>query len=264
MMQIMFEKYQGAGNDFIIIDNRNGAIDHTKTHWLRDICDRRFGIGADGVMLLEKSSEADFSMVYFNADGLPGSMCGNGGRCMVAYAAAHGLSKLHYRFLASDGMHNAYMEHGNIYLQMQDVQQVEKRGDAFVLDTGSPHYVAYVDDLISFPVEEKGREIRNSPPFLAPGINVNFIEWHDGTLMIRTYERGVEAETLSCGTGVTAAALAHATHTAMPAGKHELSLQAPGGTLQVRFHRNPDNSFNDIWLIGPGTFVYSGAIAYPG
>ncbi len=258
-MLVKFWKYQGTGNDFIIFDNRSGVLDRANTQWFKQICDRRFGIGADGVMMLETAAGFDFEMVYYNSDGNPSTMCGNGGRCMIAFAAQLGLIREQYHFLAVDGPHDAYMRGDIVHLRMQDVQEIEQHPDHFILNTGSPHYVKFTDDILSVDVKNQGAAIRYSDAFMPSGINVNFLEWHDGALQIRTYERGVEDETLSCGTGVTAAALAAAIRQNLPEGVHTQTLHTMGGKLQVQFTRT-GNAFTDIWLIGPGTFVFEGEI----
>lgn len=259
-MQLKFSKYQGAGNDFILFDNRKGHIPHDRTEWIRQICDRRFGIGADGVMLLEEKPGYDFEMVYYNSDGHPSTMCGNGGRCLISFASALGIEKERYYFHAVDGPHEAYVEGDKVYLQMQDVMSVLQEGDHYILDTGSPHYVTFVRDIMQLDVKTRGAEIRYSAPFMPKGINVNFLEMDEGAILIRTYERGVEDETLSCGTGVTASALVAAIHQNLPNGEHTLSLQTMGGILKVRFTRTGPQQFTNIWLIGPGEFVFEGEV----
>lgn len=263
-MQVTFSKYQGTGNDFILFDNRSGIISRENRTWFAQICDRRFGIGADGVMLLENKEGYDFEMVYFNADGGESTMCGNGGRCMVNFAKASGIEKPSYHFLAVDGPHEASLNNGIIKLKMGDVSGIMEEGDHYILNTGSPHYVRFEKDIHSIDIRKEGAAIRNSPAFKAEGINVNFLEEAGGNLLIRTYERGVEDETLSCGTGVTASALVYAMAKNLPPGKHILTLETMGGSLQVEFIKTEENAFNNIYLIGPGQFVFSGSIEYPG
>ncbi len=263
-MKIRFYKYQGTGNDFILFDNRNRQISRENHTWFAQICDRRFGIGADGVMLLENISGYDFEMVYFNSDGQQSSMCGNGGRCMISFARLLGIDKPHYLFLAVDGIHEAEPVDGIIRLKMQDVHAVETGNGYYTLNTGSPHYVTFVQGLKSMDVKSAGAEIRYSERYRKEGININFIEERDGRYFIRTYERGVEDETLSCGTGVTASALVIALRRNFPAGQHQVNLETMGGTLTVAFNLVSDNNFTDIWLIGPGAFVFEGEIDYPG
>ncbi len=191
-------------------------------------------------------------------------MCGNGGRCMVAFAEKLGIVKPEYHFLAVDGAHHAYRKGDLIHLQMQDVADVRDLGDHCELNTGSPHYVTFTDDIMALDVQKQGAAIRYSDAFMPKGINVNFLEKHDGVTLIRTYERGVEDETLSCGTGVTASALVLAIKDKLPPGDHILQLQTMGGKLQVAFTRTGEHAFSNIWLIGPGQFVFEGMVAYSG
>ena len=259
-MPIQFYKYQGTGNDFVLFDNRSGQIDRTRYDWFNFICDRRFGIGADGVMLLQEREGYDFEMLYFNADGLPGSMCGNGGRCMVQFAKRLGIDKAHYHFLASDGDHDAIITGDEVSLHMRDVLSVELHKGQYILNTGSPHVVLAVDDVMAVDVNRDGAQLRYDPLFAPGGTNVNYIHIQGETMHIRTYERGVEQETLSCGTGVTASALVSALMQNLPFGIHEVQIRTMGGALRVQFHYHADGSFTDIYLIGPGTFVFSGEI----
>ncbi len=259
-MKIHFYKYQGAGNDFVVFDNRDNRIDHQNPSWIQQVCDRRFGIGADGLMLLQSHPNFDFEMVYYNADGLPSSMCGNGGRCMVAFAKKLGIIESEANFLAVDGPHYASISaEGNwVSLQMIDVDQVEKDGEAWVLNTGSPHYIELSNDLDKLDVFEKGKAIRNNSTYREKGINVNFIEARNEAYAVRTYERGVENETLACGTGVTAVALAMAKHK-QQTGNILTTIHARGGDLQVKFHYDGER-FTDIFLEGPAEFVFEGDI----
>ena len=258
-MSIKFSKYQGTGNDFILFDNREGIIDHNNTQWIRQICDRRFGIGADGVMLLENADGFDFRMVYYNSDGNESSMCGNGGRCIVQFAGKLGIQRERYRFLAVDGTHEAYVKNDIVYLKMNDVLSVSNTQNNYTLDTGSPHFVTFVPDVMALDVKKTGAEIRYSRDFEPGGTNVNFLDTSADTIHIRTYERGVEDETLSCGTGVTASAIAYALKQALSDGTHQIKLVTMGGTLEVALTK-AGNSFTDIWLIGPGTAVFEGEI----
>lgn len=257
-MNIPFYKYQGTGNDFVILDNRAGNFTQLTNVQIAFLCDRRFGIGADGLMMLQLKEGYDFEMVYYNADGNEGSMCGNGGRCLVAFAKDLGVIEKTAEFLATDGFHEALVkENGWVELKMKDVDKVEKFDDHTILNTGSPHYIRWEKDIAKTAVFEEGKRIRYSPPFLKEGINVNFVQLHDDALSVRTYERGVEAETLSCGTGVTAAAIAASSSTN---GQQERKILTPGGELKVRFEKKSDTSFENIWLCGPATFVFSGTI----
>lgn len=256
-MHITFYKYHGTGNDFIIIDNRGGTIELTKDQ-VHKLCDRHFGIGADGLMLINHKSGFDFEMKYYNADGNESSMCGNGGRCMVQCAHDLGLRKNEYFFTASDGEHKAEMgDNGLVNLKMQDVNKIEiSFFSDFILDTGSPHYVKSVSNIWDYDVVKEGRQIRNSKRFAKEGINVNFVEPGDQEFItVRTYERGVEDETLSCGTGVTAAALVFAHN---DNGYNRVEVKTPGGHLAVEFEKLGDTSFRNIWLCGPVTFVFKG------
>ncbi|MBX2924801.1 MAG: diaminopimelate epimerase [Chitinophagaceae bacterium] len=259
-MTIQFSKYQGTGNDFVILDNRNGAYNALTNEQVKLLCDRKFGIGADGLMLLNEHAPYDFEMVYYNADGNEGSMCGNGGRCLVKFAYHSGIVEQEYRFIATDGEHEAEIDiSGTVKLKMKDVDQISNQDEYSVLNTGSPHYVTFVPDVKKVNVVEEGRRIRYSKPFSKEGINVNFVEnIDDDTIFVRTYERGVENETLSCGTGVTAAALVAAHNTN---GFNGVNVQTPGGNLSVEFTISEDGEkFSDIWLSGPAELVYKGEI----
>ena len=256
MMKLEFYKYQGTGNDFVVLDNRDGGYDALQTDQIARICDRKFGIGADGWMKLELADGYDFRMVYYNADGQEGSMCGNGGRCLVQFAHDRGIVSDHYRFIAVDGEHEARIKDGLIHLKMQDVHEVERKGNVSILNTGSPHYISFVADVKGMDVFGEGRAIRYSDTFREKGINVNFVCSTPDGIRVRTYERGVEGETLSCGTGVTAAAIAHS----KVDGNQTVSIMVEGGQLSVSFHRINDQHFEDIWLIGPAAFVFSGEI----
>lgn len=259
-MNLQFHKYQGTGNDFIILDNRDGGYSQISNEQVRRLCDRRFGIGADGLMLLNERSGYDFEMKYFNADGNEGSMCGNGGRCMTRFAYHLGIHRNAYRFLASDGVHEAEIDmDGTVSLKMKDVRSIKKFHGDFVLDTGSPHYVKMVNDLMDLDVYKKGYEIRHSREFEDEGINVNFVEPTDNQnrIVVRTFERGVEDETFSCGTGVTAAALV-CYHNEV--GFNEVEVKTLGGTLTVEFDRLDDNRYENIWLCGPAEKVFEGNI----
>ena len=256
-MKIKFYKYQGSGNDFIIIDNREKAGDKLTTKQINKMCDRHFGIGADGLMLLNEKEGFDFEMIYFNADGNLGSMCGNGGRCIVQFASNMGIKKNEYIFSAIDGAHKAKVDlDRQVSLQMKDVQGVEFSLDHYVLNTGSPHYVKFVTGIEDLDVVPEGRKIRNSKEFATKGINVNFVETiDDDHIFVRTYERGVEDETLSCGTGVTASALIAAHN---ENGFNRVEVKSKGGNLSVEFDKISDTKFTNIWLSGPATFVFSG------
>eukprot|EP01136_Pigoraptor_vietnamica_P042230 Opistho-1_new@1491 len=257
-MQLQFDKYQGTGNDFILIDNRAGTISLTVAQ-IAFLCDRRFGIGADGLMLLENAEGYDFRMVYYNADGNESTMCGNGGRCIVAFAKKLGVVGNNASFIAIDGPHTATINADDtVSLQMQDVKEVLQAEGYTQLNTGSPHYVTFVDDVSATDVFNTGRSIRNSERYQPKGINVNFVQRLADGIHVRTYERGVEDETYSCGTGVTAAAIAASTNAN---GHVSTNIQTPGGSLNVSFDKVDANNMVNVILSGPATFVYSGSIA---
>lgn len=258
MMDIHFFKYQGTGNDFVIIDNRQGSYQLTLEQ-VKFLCDRRFGIGADGLMLLNQAAGFDFEMKYYNADGRESTMCGNGGRCLVKFAYNLGIHKDLYHFIAIDGPHDAEIDlDGTVSLKMKNVSSIKAYNGDSVLDTGSPHYVKMAEGVKGIDVVKEGRGIRNSPDFEKEGINVNFVErTGDDEILVRTYERGVENETLSCGTGVTASALSSYHN---DTGFNNVTVQTPGGKLSVEFIRNSDESFSDIWLCGPAEKVFEGTV----
>jgi diaminopimelate epimerase len=257
-MKITFSKYQGTGNDFVILDNRNSQYSNLTIAQVNLLCDRRFGIGADGLMMLNNKAGYDFEMLYFNADGNIGSMCGNGGRCMIKYAYNLGMHKYTYNFLASDGVHEGEINNHWIRLKMNDVKNVEEHSSYAVLNTGSPHFVKFASDVENIDVVETGREIRYSKKYMPDGINVNFVESSgEDSIFVRTYERGVEDETLSCGTGVTAAALMSAHN---PRGFNKVNVKTPGGKLSVEFNKLSETEFENIWLCGPAEFVFAGEI----
>ena len=256
-MELQFFKYQGTGNDFILLDNRQGLIDLTPEQRAR-LCNRRFGIGADGLMLLETVAGYDFHMAYYNADGHESSMCGNGGRCIAAFARRLGVCGSTTSFTAIDGPHQAWLQDdGQVSLQMQDVQGITQQDGCSILNTGSPHYVAWVEDVAQTDVFAEGRRIRNLERFGPKGINVNFAGRSGDALYVRTYERGVEDETLSCGTGVTACAIAA---TGTETGSFQTQVHTPGGLLEVRFVKTGPGSATDVVLSGPATFVFEGRI----
>jgi len=256
-MTIRFQKYQGAGNDFILIDNREKQVQLT-TDQIAHLCHRRFGIGADGLMLLERSEKADFHMVYFNSDGNESTMCGNGGRCITAFAQRLGLVKENVLFTAIDGLHDATLVPGGlISLHMQDVTEVKHFDTHSILNTGSPHYVKWVSNAQEIDVFKEGRVIRNEEAFQPKGINVNFTQLLNDGLWVRTYERGVEDETYSCGTGVTAAAIA----ASGPAtGDFKTTIQTLGGVLEVSFIKDTPGTAKEVYLTGPAVFVYEGSL----
>jgi diaminopimelate epimerase len=256
-MEIPFVKYQGAGNDFVMVDNRSGKWDHLSLNTIRMMCDRRFGVGADGLIKINAHEELDFEVDYYNSDGSK-SFCGNGARCAVAFARSKGINTSHVKFVAIDGPHEASQVGGIISLRMNDVNGIEQTGKDYVLDTGSPHYVRFIEDIKDFPVYKEGYAIRYSEKYAEKGINVNFTQvLGERQLYVLTYERGVEDETLSCGTGVTAAALAYAADNGL-SGEQSIGIQTKGGQLQVTFNRRDDKRFTDIFLIGPAMRVFEG------
>lgn len=257
-MEIPFYKYQGTGNDFVMIDNRvTQFVDPDNTALIQLLCDRKFGIGADGLILLQDLEGYDFEMIYFNSDGKTSSMCGNGGRCIAAFANYLGAVKNECFFMAIDGEHEAKIEGDYVELKMSDVNDIEIGDDYFVLDTGSPHYVIFVEDLDDINVVDLGQMIRYNERFKKEGINVNFVEKSTDKLLIGTYERGVEDETLSCGTGVTAAALSFAAKHSEQT-DNQVNIKSKGGDLTVKFTKKKDGKFTNIWLGGKAQRVFSG------
>jgi len=263
-MTVKFEKYQGTGNDFIMIDNRIYDIRKNQTALIRRLCDRKFGIGADGLILLQEKTAYHFEMVYFNSDGNESTMCGNGGRCLIKFAHNLGLMESKCSFLAIDGDHEGeILSDGRISLKMKDVDAIENYNGAYILNTGSPHYVSFVDSVETMRVADEGRKIRYSEKFTREGINVNFVEKKgEREIYVRTYERGVEDETLSCGTGVVASALALA-HKSKVSDVEKTSdtiyVEVPGGKLEVKFEA-VGKGFKNIYLIGPAEEVFVGEV----
>lgn len=258
MTDILFDKYQGAGNDFIIIDDRGGGFVPGDSDLIRRLCDRRFGVGADGLILVSLHDRADFEMKYFNADGRLGSMCGNGARCAAHFALKKGIAGPKPRFQAYDGIHEAEISGDTVRLRIADVVGYRMLEGNYFIDTGSPHYVVFTAALDTMDVDAEGRKLRWSPLFAPGGANVNFVETTSDGLYVRTFERGVEAETWACGTGVTAAAIASALLGL--SGQGPVSVRTRGGELKVEFDIQADR-ITDIWLTGPATFVFEGTIA---
>jgi len=255
-MEISFYKYQGTGNDFVMIDDRKEAFDSNDLNLVSKLCDRRFGVGADGLILIRNHPDYDFEMIYFNADGSQ-SMCGNGARCAVAFSEFLGIVKQKTHFLAIDGPHEAVIEDGLVQLKMGDVQVLEKKAEDLFVNTGSPHHIRFVEKVSEYPVFEQGKEVRYDQQYAPAGTNVNFVEKiSENELFVRTYERGVENETLSCGTGVTAAAIAFSKDNPIS----NVKINTLGGQLSVKFHSLQDGTFKDIWLIGPAKQVFKGQI----
>ncbi|RNL56954.1 diaminopimelate epimerase [Pedobacter jejuensis] len=259
-MKINFLKYQGAGNDFILIDHTTSPLENIDNELIERLCDRRFGVGADGLMFVTKHEDYDFEMHYFNADGNLGSMCGNGGRCIAAFAKHLGIVDKETNFLAVDGPHYARIsESGDwVDLQMIDVEIITNDGDAFVLNTGSPHYVSLQNDLSNFDVFSNGKSIRYNATYSEKGINVNFAEDKGDHLFVRTYERGVEDETYACGTGVTAVAMAMAKHKNQ-SGHIKTDIKVLGGDIKIEFNYD-GHKFTNVFLCGPAKLVFEGEI----
>lgn len=255
-----FEKYQGTGNDFVLFFEENYLSKEVDTDFIPHLCDRRFGVGADGFILVAPHPIYDFEMRYFNADGSR-SFCGNGARCAVKFAASHGLFDEQARFLAIDGLHHAELVGEEVKIQMSDVKSWRNENNDFIIDTGSPHYIRYTDDLNSCDIVKIGRAIRYSTEFSKDGINVNMVAHNkNGNLSILTYERGVEDETLSCGTGATAAALSYAIKKNLK-NDFRISVQVKGGQLTVSACRKKEG-FTGIYLQGPAQFVFKGEIEW--
>jgi diaminopimelate epimerase len=262
-MTLRFYKFQANGNDFVIIDDRDGRFPQNKER-IAGLCHRHFGIGADGLMLLKTSGDYDFEMLYFNADGQPAEMCGNGGRCIAALAYSKGIAGKTMRFLASDGLHEARVEDADkerssfdVSLKMQPVPAVQRMEDGYFLNTGVPHFVCFVSSVEEVDVEKEGSALRKDNRFAPAGTNVNFVEIQSNRLFVRTYERGVEGETLSCGTGVTASAIA----TSFKTQQNRFAVHTHGGDFQVRFDKM-GNRFENVWLRGPARQVFVGEATF--
>ncbi len=256
-MILNFYKYHGTGNDFIMIDGfKNKDLTLTEEK-IKRLCDRRFGVGADGLIILKEHKDYDFEMVYYNADGRESSMCGNGGRCIVKFAHRLGYVKDECSFLAIDGLHEGKVVDDKVSIKMSDVSEWECQDNVVVVNTGSPHFVRFVEDLDTYNILEEGRRIRYSETYKIEGINVNLAEIHSSNIAVMTYERGVEDETYSCGTGVVATVLAQ--HIMNPTGPTSQTVQTKGGELSVRFS-SPQNGYRDIWLTGPAIEVYTGKL----
>lgn len=250
-----FFKYQGTGNDFVMVDNRNLQFPKDRV-LIEKCCDRRFGIGGDGLILLENHPTLDFKMVYYNSDGRESSMCGNGGRCIIAFANFLEIFKTKTKFEAIDGLHEGEIKNGLVRLKMSDVAEIKNIDGDFELNTGSPHYLKMVENVENFDVFQNGSSIRNSERYKAEGINVNFVQKiAEDLIFVRTYERGVEDETFSCGTGVTAAALVMLKNSDADA----MNIKTLGGNLKITAEKD-GKSFKNIWLEGPAQQVFKGKI----
>lgn len=286
-MYIEFHKYQGTGNDFIMLDNRDGIYNFLTTEHIRFLCDRRFGIGADGLICINAHDHYAFEVDYSNSDGSK-SFCGNGARCAVAFAETLGINCSSVTFLAIDGEHQAKIDGELISIQMQNVLEVQAIGADFELNTGSPHYIRFTEVLKEHDIVAFGKEIRYSAKYDANGINVNLVHREGNKLFVETYERGVEDETLSCGTGVTAAAIvaaykdgesggteisieeaaalaanpdtAAAVVELSPKVRRHFDIEVKGGSLSVTFQHELPQTFTDIWLKGPAKLSFKGGI----
>ncbi|HLU87198.1 MAG TPA: diaminopimelate epimerase [Taishania sp.] len=257
-MEIQFAKYHGAGNDFILLDNRQGIYDELTDKQIQFLCDRRFGIGADGLIKINSHPTLDFEADYYNADASK-SFCGNGGRCAVAFANKLGIDVSSTSFLGYDGLHDANLQDSLIHLGMNNVNSYKQFDKDYEVYTGSPHYIHFTSELSDFDMYNFGRTIRYNETYKSEGINVNAVEiLGENQLFVRTYERGVEDETLACGTGVTAAAMAYCIN-ANKTGQQTIEIRVMGGNLKVKFDFD-GQIFRNVWLIGEGTFVFEGTI----
>ncbi len=260
MKRLHFYKYQGTGNDFVLIDNRNNAFDGSNNQLIGLLCQRRFGIGADGLMLMEASQKGAFAMRYFNSDGREALMCGNGGLCMAAFAVHLGLVPRaeRFEFEAADGLHEAEVRAGDVTLKMKDVKEVKQMEEGYFMDTGSPNFVRFVDNPAAVDVAAEGSKWSHHRLFAPEGTNVNFVRTASRSVApMRTYERGVEGETWSCGTGAVASAIA----VSLKTGTGRLfRMQVPGGELTVSFDTSQATAFTNIWLTGPAVLVFEGNI----
>ena len=258
MHTIEFFKYQGTGNDFVMIDDRSESFDLENHTLIAQLCHRRFGIGADGLILIRNHNQADFEMIYYNADGHLTSLCGNGSRCVVQFARRLQIIKNQCSFMTVEGILQAKIEGGLVHLKMPNIVGIESHKNHYFLNTGSPHHICYVDDIDNYDVFNQGKKIRDGAPYYKEGTNVNFVKSiSEDHIFVRTYERGVEDETLSCGTGVTAAALVQG----LKGGNSPIKVKTLGGELQISFEKDTENKFNNIHLIGPATLVFSGKIS---
>ena len=256
-MTVEFYKYHGTGNDFVLIDNRSLFFDKNNTELISKICSRHFGVGADGLILLENDNLYDFKMIYFNSDGKQTSMCGNGGRCIISFAKKLNIIDDKANFMAIDGIHEGIINNNLIKIKMNTVSEIQNINTGFLLDTGSPHFVKFCDSIDNINVFEFGRELRNNKEISEDGVNINFTEVIDNSsIKVRTYERGVENETLSCGTGVIASALS--AYKKGLVDTNRIKINTLGGELFVSFEF--DNIYKNIWLEGPAIEVYKGQI----
>jgi len=257
-MILQFYKYHGTGNDFILIDNRNSQIKVLGAVQIKYLCNRNFGIGADGLMLLNNHDKYDFEMDYYNSDGSGGTMCGNGGRCIVAFAKKLGVINNKTEFIASDGLHEAFIDNlDEVQLKMMDVDKIEQKQSHYFIYTGSPHHIVFKDQIAELNVYQQGKAIRYSKEYIDEGTNVNFVQVNDKGIEIRTYERGVENETLACGTGAVASAISY--YNKYKPVSSNVNVKVLGGNLQVSFVEI-ENKYSNIFLTGPAKFVFKGQI----
>jgi len=257
-MTIPFNKYHGTGNDFVIIDNRDNKFNPDNSSLINRLCNRRFGIGADGLILISSHNDFDFEMKYFNSDGNESSMCGNGGRCAASFATKYKIAGTSQRFLTYDGIHEAIITDSVIRLKMNDIDEIKTPGSDYFINTGSPHLVRFTQNVRNLNVFDEGRKLRNAKQYEPGGTNVNFVEVGPDSIFVRTYERGVEDETLSCGTGVTASAIA-----AVMEGHFDnnaVNVKTLGGDLSVEF-RIENRRITNVWLCGPAAFVFEGIVS---
>jgi diaminopimelate epimerase len=260
MAALLFHKYQGTGNDFVMIDDRTEKLDLKDHQLIAHLCHRKFGIGADGLILLRDHAEADFEMVYYNSDGCLTSLCGNGSRCAVQFASDRGMISEKCSFMTVEGILTAEIKGGLVYLKMPNVETVDEHQDHFFVNTGSPHHVCFVNNIEQYDVYNQGKKIRYGAPYFENGTNVNFVESKGASeIFVRTYERGVENETFSCGTGVTAAALVRG----IQGEPSPITVHTPGGQLQISFER-ANKGFKNIFLVGPAKKVFEGSFNMQG
>ena len=260
-MRIRFSKYHGTGNDFIIIDNRMLLVQLSEKQ-VASLCHRRFGIGADGLIMIEESEVGFIKMRYYNSDGIEAGMCGNGGRCVAAWVNNMDPGFKNFVFEAADGLHKAEVnDHGNglyqVKLSISDVFEFEKLTDGYFIHTGSPHFVVFTSEAEQMDVVGMGRQLRYDERFQPYGANVNFVSFQESAIAVRTYERGVEDETLSCGTGVTASAIAAFLHSG--ANQSKWKIYTRGGELMVSSDFD-GQGFGNIILEGPARFLFHGEI----
>ena len=253
-----FHKYQGTGNDFIMLNSYHSEIELTSSE-IKKLCNRNFGIGADGLILIKRNPDYDFEMDYYNADGSSATFCGNGARCIVAFAKTLHIIDEEAIFIAKDGIHEAKINNDIVKLQLKNIENYEQVGDDFSINTGTEHYVKFCRNLDKYEIIKEARKIRYSKKFHPKGTNVNFAEFADNKLNIRTYEKGIEDETLSCGTGIVASALCYAIKNKINKTLNEINIKTKGGDLKV-FFTYKNNNFTDIWLQGKANYVFAGEI----